>query len=49
MRVVRGEKGGTEIEETCLIHPDYHGLARLAHFPKFESREIHGEQSNLPD
>ena len=46
---IRGEKGGAGIEVTCLIRPDYHGLARLARFPKFESREIRGEQSNLSD
>ena len=45
-RAIRGEKGGTGIEETCLIHPDNLGCARLAHFPKFEFR---GEQNNLSD
>ena len=48
-RAVRGEKGGAGIEETCLIRPDNLGSAHLAHFPKFESREIRGEQNNLSD
>ena len=49
VRAIHGEKGGAETEATCLIRPDYHGLARPARFPKFESREIRGEQSNLSD
>ena len=43
------QKGGAGIEATCLIRLDYHGLARPVRFPKFESREIHGQQNNLSD
>ena len=48
-RVIRGKKGGAEIEATCLIHPDYYGLPRPARYPKFESREIRRRQNNLSD
>ena len=48
-RVIRGKKGGAEIEVAYLIRPDYCGLPRPARFPKFESREIRRRQNNPSD